>query len=366
MTVYKYLLKSFSRNKLIFVIWFGIFALITISIAGFPSDRKQEFKAVQVKIAISEEAYDQNILSLKDTMQEKIKFVELKNDEISARELVFFGGADLAIIRDEESGKLQGYANPTNQKSYIAKSKFNSFLNFVDITGGGEDGVRLAGEISSLDLTPKLFEKASKHGEYALWFNGAFRFLGYPLMAVIMSIIGTGILSFSNKENADRVAISSISLFRLKLWSFFAELVCTFVIFVLSLGILFLIGRSLQFEYTAHILNAGALAMSSLGFIFLLTHINKSKYFIGSASSLIPLCLSFTSGVFVSADFLPELATSIGKLFPLYYYTNANALAIDGFSPEFFRYLGIQAGFAVGYFLLALLIDRLKLLKVHA
>lgn len=360
MTVYKYLWKSFLRNKLIFVLWLGIFALITLGTAGFPEKEHAAPKKQLLKIALSEELTSPAILEFQDAFKEEVSFTKLSNDEISAREAVFLDGVDLAVIKDDKSGDFLTFSNPVNEKGFLARTSLNSFLNFLEITwDAGEES--LAKRISELKIDSVLLKREAKHNALETWYYFVFRFLGYPLMAVVMSIIGNGILSFHSEEITERSKIASLSRFQIKWQSFLAELTCTLFILALSVGIVLAMGGiDSVVPYAAYILNTLSLSLASLGMIFMLTHFSTNKYFIGPAASFIPLSLSFLSGLFVPAEFLPSLALNISKFFPLYYYVKANELARDGISVAYFQFLAVEIAFTLFFFFLAVLKDRIS------
>lgn len=350
------------RYKKLFVIWIAMFAIITYITAGFPSTHiKKDIDKPTLTIAISKELDDEKMLAFQNAFKDEIKFIPIDNSEYQAKEAVFLNGVDLALIKDKKNAKTLVYSNPADIDTYKAKETLKSFMNIINLTETKKaNGIEIASELAKISLKPQRIKTDNMPNYTQRWYSFAFRFLAYLLMSVIMSIIGLGIISFQTKENQDRIKISAMPMLKLKLSSFFAQFIATIIIISLAIFILFLMGGKSDIKYLAYFSNIFALGMSSLGLIFLLSHINHNKDFI-SAVGNIPLFLAFISGVFVDVSLLPDLALNIARFFPPFYYIKGNELAQHGFSKELFFYIGIQLLFATCYFLLAVFIDKLKM-----
>ncbi len=362
MTVYKYYLKTFIRNKRYFFIWIGIFAIITFIIAGFPVNEKKELDNKSFKIAVSDSIKDKDVVNLENLLKNESEFIKIDNSENSAREEIFLHGTNIAIIEDDND-KLIAFYNQADINSYIVMEKINSLLNFVEITKdvpGSKNDIDLASKISKLRIKTRLIKDEKEADYISIWYYFTFRFLAYPLMAVIMATIGVGIISLENEKNQKRRMISSISIFKYKSYSFLAQILSTIIILLLAFLIVFAMGGYSDINYLAYLSNIFAFSMSSLGFIFLLININNNKYFVTSVANILPLCLSFISGVFVPSEFLPSFAVNLSRFFPMFYYIKSNKLASNGFSNEFWTYFGIQILFAIVLFLSGISIEKIK------
>ncbi len=366
MTVFKYYLKSFSKMKFTFILWIGFFVILLLFNGGVPTNKNSEFKRNNIEIAVSKTIINDKALALSKAFADNITINSIKNDEFSAKESVFLEGVSLAIIKDEQSGKIFCYKNPKSSYSYILTSKLKTYLDFLELSEkDGKTNPKLAGDIAKITITPTMINSTTENGYKEKWYNFTFRFLAYALMAVIMSIIGVSIISFKKDDINNRIKIASTSISNISLQTILAQLIGVFIITGLILTIIFAIGQSANINYSAYILNTSALSLSSLGLISLFASINTHKKFINSISSTLPLILAFISGVFVPIELLPKIATTISRFFPVFYYEKAVELATKGFSKEFLIYIAIQIMFGICFFLAGIVINRYKKAYYH-
>ncbi len=362
MTVYKYFLVSFVRNKKIFILWFAIFAIMTFLMGGTsPQDIQRDFIKAKINIAISKNIDENTVNNIKEAVDVN-QVIYIENSKQKAKEAVFLSRVDFALIENTDNKKLIAFLNPTSPSAYIAKSRLNSYFNFLEICKN-EDNIAL--KISKINIKPNVIKERKKENFSKAWYHFTFKFLAYPLMAVVMSIIGLSIIAFENEKNVRRTKVSSKSNFKINFEAFLAQIIGTIVILIVVILIILamaylVFGGDSQIEYLAYLSNIFALSLSSLALIFLLCNINNNKTFISSIGSVLPLCLSFISGIFVDIEFLPSIATSIARFFPMFYYVKGNALAKNGFSSELCVYISIQILFALCFFLASVFVDRLK------
>ncbi len=359
MTVYKYYLKSFAKMKMTFIIWIGMFTIITIAMGGIPDEKEKPFDKITYHVAMSDSVL-QDELALSSAFRSSTDIININDNEFEAKEAVFLDDVSLALIKDD-NGKINCYSNPANQTAFIAKSDTQNYLEFLSATAkDGNYQPELAKQITHISIKPHLLEKKQKRGYREIWYEFTFRFLSYPLMAVIMSIIGMSIISFRKPLTDARSSISSKKLLSINAQTFLAQIIGMLIIVSLVLGIITAIGGIANIDYVAYLSNILAFSLSSISMIFLLASINMHKNFIGSVGNILPLCLGFISGVSVPSEFLPKFAVILSKFFPMYYYIKGNELAADGFSKELGLYIVIQLLFAVCLFLAGVFVSKLK------
>ncbi len=361
MTVYKYYLKTFLKMKLLFVLWMGIFVMITLFAAGLPQNEKVSFTETQYDISLSSSVEKQMAESIKKAFEGSAIFRQIENDELSAKEGVFMDGDNIAFYKDDKTGKLSAYTNKLNIKSFMATARLNSFLNYLDIVSkDGENNLALAKKIADSKIEVKTLKEEVLKEYIDYWYNNVFRIISYPLMSMVMSIIGLSLLYLKDKRVELRMNISSKKILAISTEEFLAQIVGAFIITILSFIIMVLIGKGFKSTYGYYLLNMFAIALSALGFISMVYNINSNKKFINSVSNTFTLILTFISGVFVPNQFLPAIATNIAAFFPMHYYVKANKLALNGFSKDYMVYIVIQLLFATCYFLAGVFIKKLK------
>ncbi len=364
MIVYKYFLKSFLKMKYSFLLWMGIFVMITLAVAGLPENEKEEFANVIYNISVPQSVNSELVTSIKEAFDDKAVFAEIPNDELSAKESIFADGADIAFYQDKTTGALSAYTNELDMKSHMAAAKLDSYLSYLEITKkNGVYDYETARKIADAEIEVHTVKEKKEKPYVYYWYNNTFRFIVYPLMSMVMSIIGMAIIQFKDKSVEARIGLSSTKLLTLSIAEFSAQIVATVVITILSFVIMVGIGRNFDLVYLYYFLNMLVFALSSLGLIFLIYNINSHEKFIASVSNTFSLVLAFISGVFVPSAFLPEIANNIAMFFPMHYYIKANTLAIEGWSGDFGLYLSIQMLFAICFFLAGVFIKKIKVGK---
>ncbi len=367
MTVCKYYLRVFFRNKLQLIIWLGIFAIISFfSLSKLSEKDIKQFEETRTSVAVSDIKNEDN-LALLSYLDEIADIKRIDSDEVKAREMVYLGGVDIAFIEHEDSGRLVAYSSPANAGAYILLSKARNFFNFNEIitgTSSREDGAKLAKEVALSKTVPEMFESEKKHNytNAQWWHKYEFRFMVYPLMIVIMSALGLTGLQFKKDKFVLRQNVSAKSASAFGLEYVFANILSVGIILAcIAIMLVLMVGYRADVNYLPYIINVIAISISSVGLIFLLLEINANKDFIMPIATMLPMMFSFISGVFISAELLPKIAVDISRFFPIYYYVKACELAMDGMSLEFFYYVLVELLFGLVFFLVGIAVRVMKM-----
>lgn len=196
-----------------------------------------------------------------------------------------------------------------------------------------------------------------------------FAFMPYPLLAILIGILGIVLLVFNGEDLKKRTICSSLSLKKRNFLLSMASLIVSFAVLLILLVIpLFLYGTEMLSNplYKYLVLNSFAFLIVAMSIGFLAGIISKKEEHISIYSTSISLILNFLGGVFVPLSLMPEKVISLSKFLPTYWYTQAiegiaNNRVLEGKILENVLFsIGIQFIFALVIFGVALVISRKK------
>ncbi len=364
MIVYKYYLKTLYRMRRFLLLWMAIFVFFVA--ANVMGVKEEKYNEISLDVAMSKGS-SQEYESLREYFLENANFMEIEASVDRAKELIYLGAVDIALI-ENEGGQIEYFTNPSSNKGRIASRKAKDYLKFLNITAvNGELDKELSTKISKEKVAVRMYKKDDKmdHTLKAILYNRSFSFLSYPLILTIMSMLGTAIIVFRNKEAMSRISLSAIKHSRYHLEMFLANLLAMIVIVCFGYLIAFVFFRyERDVPYLIYFVNIVSFAFSGLGLMYLLVNISPNKYFVSGSANILALIFAFFSGAFVPINFLPQLIRSIARFFPMFYYIKANSLAINGYSSDIGFYILIQLLFGIAFYLLGVFISRLKKEKV--
>jgi len=114
------------------------------------------------------------------------------------------------------------------------------------------------------------------------------------------------------------------------------------------------------------ILNSLVFAVVCVSLAFLIGQVVKKSIVLQAVAQILGLGMSFISGVFVPQEWLADSVLAIARFTPTYWYIRSNTMldavssAIDVDMGSFLQSTGIQFGFAIALFAVALALGREK------
>ena len=115
-----------------------------------------------------------------------------------------------------------------------------------------------------------------------------------------------------------------------------------------------------------YVVNSLVFALSASGLSFLIGNLVNGRETINAVANILVLSSSFISGVFVPQALLGENVLRIASFMPAYWYVKANnkiseLMVFDWQNlSEIFTYALIQLGFALAFFIIALVVGKRK------
>lgn len=207
----------------------------------------------------------------------------------------------------------------------------------------------------SVDMTTKL--DTDSLGRVSNFYN----FANYSLLAGCVYIICLILSTFREENIKRRTVVSSMNYRKFNIQLLISNGVFAIVLWALyvALSVIF-IG---DIMFTAHgivyIANMFIFTMTALAMAFLIGNIVSNKNALNGIVNVVALGSSFLCGAFVPREWLPDVVSAIGHIFPSYYYIATNDLLksmeeinVTTLKPVFIN-MGIMAGFLVLFVVMA-------------
>ena len=372
MTVYKYFLKSASKQRWIILGYAVIFLMLSIISRPDENDSKSLFVEKELDIAIVDMSKGELSNSLISYLgRDNILFTDEQDIE-KLRELVFLEVLEAVVIIPEsfeddvinKRESIELIRDERRMESIQVTNEINKFLAF-------SNAKYKDGKFDLVNVNSALEEKANvqvleldnykRNNGVNVWFKLYFNFTGYIIIAIYVSVIGLVMLEFNDKDLEDRMKVSSK-----KFLKFNAEIYLGQVTLALLITSIFILGAVVvkgaaiaEVQFSKYVLNTLVFSFSILGFTFLINNVSRSSFIINAISTLASLGTALISGVMVSQEFLGESVLNIAKFFPTYYFVKANETNISSFM-DIRHEIMMQVLFGISFFLMGLYFSKMK------
>lgn len=369
-------LKILNKSKIAIIVYIVIFTILTLVMINSNKGVQDRFKNVKINIAYIDNDNTEFSNNLKDYISD---YAEIKNIEKSNLDDAFFYRDIEMIIEipkgftssflDGNNPKIETKIIPESAKSVTLQRAIDKYLNLTR--------VYLENDISTNDLHEVVKTVLSKEAKVnisakvkddytSLQFY--YNYLAYILMALLITVIGSIMISFKPIEIKRRNGLGSISNNKMNM----ILLLCNFI-FGIVLLILFIIISYIL--YPDIMIKTNGLLFMLNSFIFLLTVISlayllvvlfKSGNIIGALATVFSLGSSFLTGIFIPQFLLDDVIIKISKILPSYWYVKANdnistliKYNSTALKPVYTSFL-MQIIFTIIFIVLALFISKYK------
>lgn len=369
-------LKLLNKNKIAIIVYIVIFTILTLVMINSNKGVQDRFKNVKINIAYIDNDNTEFSNNLKDYISD---YAEIKNIEKSNLDDAFFYRDIEMIIEipkgftssffDGNNPKIETKIIPESAKSVTLQRAIDKYLNLTR--------VYLENDISTNDLHEVVKTVLSKEAKVnisakvkddytSLQFY--YNYLAYVLMALLITVIGSIMISIKPIEIKRRNGLGSISNNKMNM----ILLLCNFI-FGIVLLILFIIISYIL--YPDIMIKTNGLLFMLNSFIFLLTVISlayllvvlfKSGNIIGALATVFSLGSSFLTGIFIPQFLLDDVIIKISKILPSYWYVKANdnistliKYNSTALKPVYTSFL-MQIIFTIIFIVLALFISKYK------
>lgn len=381
MQVFKLCMKIFKKNLPVMMIYFGVFIMVSIIMMANSRPAEQAgFIQSKTSMVIFANESSPLIDGMKEVLSDIAVFVEMEDDENMIQDSLYFRRISYVLripdgfTEDFLAGKepkLSKTSVPESTSKIYIDMRLEQYLNTANLyvsTMPGIDAETLnTYTLSDLDYeTPVAMVKEDQsfgdEGMMQYYFN----YLAYTFMFVVIMGISTIMLVFNDLNIKRRNSCAPISPGNVTLQFYLATMLFSLIswIVLVSLSLIFSRNELAGSNTGGFILNSFVFAMSTSSIAFLIGNLVKGREAISAIANVFTLGSCFISGVFVPQAILSESVLKMASFLPTFWYVRGNAqIAI---SADFTRTLMIQMGFAVAFFVLAIVVGKKKRMAVES
>lgn len=386
---FKTFYKIIIQKKTFMIIYLSVFIGLSILFCTMGTDSgKNTFEKEQYKIAVFD--YDETASSkaFVKYLSSIHKIVEVEDDVNVCKDKLFSRTVECVIYITEgyeesmQEGSLDGVLEymsiPDSIYASTIISQADQYIRLlhVQLAGGSTLKDALTQVETSMEETVNIqfLDKDATSGYTAV--NGsaefsktyyAFLYQPYVILSISISVIGMTLLVFRNPKMAARIRCSSLKFSRqnadILLAAMGAEGVLALIFIILAL----LIGARFLTSYHAIFYSLNVLLFSafSLSVTFCISMIGVRAEVLNMIGTVSGLGLSFLGGIFVPMELFGDSLLKFVQLIPTYWYVNALRLleheaVLENSMSELLLSLGMQAGFAVAFVAIGLVIGKVK------
>lgn len=386
MQIFQAFFKTLKKRSVSVIIYFTIFLALSVMMSGNGKQQTEAaYKDTKMKVAVMDR--DNTLLSrsLYDYMKDTQKIVQIKDDEKTIPDELFYGNVDYVLIIKKgfeegiKAGKYEDIVEnvkvPKSISGKLLDSKIDQYLSelstYMAAGFSAEEAVENTQKTSEITADVKLYkvQGASEEKSRAYYY---YLYIPYVLIGMLISGVGSILLIFRKKDLNWRIKCSSVSELRknsvLLLACGLFSFVC-WAIFVLLSLVLYrtdvLTGKGVLF-----ILNSLVFLLVAMSLVYMVSFLVKTLNAISMASNVISLGLSFLGGIFVPLEYMSKSVVRFSKVLPTYWYVINNE-AIDSFvnttkqQGMILRNFGIELLFAALFFVIALYLSKSRRIAQH-
>ncbi|MCM1371268.1 MAG: ABC transporter permease [Clostridium sp.] len=338
MTVFKTFWNIVNKYKFTIIIYTScliVFAAINMQSSDTQIDFTDSLPSVYIVNNDTDNKVTNNLVKY---IEENSDIVDLKNDEKSINDAIFYRDAHYVIYIPKNYGSdIMNGLNPTidikssgTYQSSLAEMLLTRYIKIQNIYKSKIDNEEeLINSINNNIIKTANIEIASKldinkTSNMAFFFN----FASYSNMAIIIFIICLVLASFKEINISKRIIISSMDYKKhnrnLLISSFTFGIIIWILLFILS--IIFLGTEVFTPHGIIYLINLFIFTFCSLTLAILISTIVKNKNAVNGIVNVVALGSAFLCGAFVPAEFIPESVLNIAHILPMYWYINSNDL----------------------------------------
>ncbi|OPL07341.1 MAG: hypothetical protein AVO33_05965 [delta proteobacterium ML8_F1] len=373
-------MKIFKKNLPVMTIYFGVFIIISIIMMTNSRPAEQAgFIQSKVSIVVFSNESSPLVDGMKEVLSDVAVFVEMEEDETLIQDSLYFRRIAYVLrvpdgfTEDFLSGKEPKLAKtsvPGSTNGIYIDMRLEQYLNTANLYVRGIPGIDAetlnAYTLEDLDYeTPVEMQRADQRFGVEGMMQYYFNYLAYTLMYVVIMGISTIMLVFNDLNIKRRSSCAPISPGKVTLQFYLATLLFSLISwFVLvSLSLVFSRNELAGSNTPGFIINSFVFASSTTSIGFLIGNLVRGREAISAVANVFTLGSCFISGVFVPQAILSDSVLKMASLFPTFWYVSGNSqIAV---SADFTESLIIQIGFAVAFFVLALVVGKKKRMAIE-
>lgn len=376
MIVSKLYWRLLKKNGFVFILYLGIFLMITILTAQSLRNNNTQYEDVKVKVALYDEDQTTFTDNIKDYLKDYVVFKDIDRNRVD--DAFFYREVEVVVIIPE--GFTTNFFNsdvaninikvlPESTKAFTFEQVINKYLNLVRVYQDNdlinEDYHTEIKEILAKEVMITLPE--SNLENYIL-VHFYYNYVAYIAFALITTLMGTIMATFKSLDIKRRNNIGSISNRKMNL----VLLVCNTLLGLGVLGILIALSiilyKDLIFNLNTFylIINSLIYTVTIIALTYFIIALFDSRQIIGAIANVLSLGSAFITGVFIPQEFLNKGILYFAQIFPSFWFIKANDYLADLthfdlaiLKPAFQAFL-VQIIMAIVFIGLSLIISKRK------
>lgn len=303
------------------------------------SDNSVNFVASKPDILIINQDSDEKITkNLLEYMKKNSNIVNIKNDEQSINDALFYRDVNYIIYVPKNYGKdfLDG-KNPKIQikstgdyQSSLADMLLNRYINvantYLKQIQSEDDLINKINETlekqTYVEITSKL--DTDHLSKVAFFYN----FSSYSILAGCVYVICLILSTFNIEKIKKRTIISSMNYKEHNLKLFLANCLFAFSLWIIYVLLSFVLIGNIMFTIHGiiYIINSFIFTICAVAIAFFIGNLVTNKNTINGIVNVVALGSSFLCGAFVPMEWLPNTVLKIAHILPSYYYIKNNEI----------------------------------------
>lgn len=379
MIVFKNYFKVLLRYRWIILLYSGICIGVSILNTNFGGTTTQSFIASKPDVAIiCNDEETELVKGFKEYIEKNSQVKQVENNEEKIQDALYYREVNYVLIIPENY--TNNFINGNNPKIEIRKTEdsyatymemlINRYLKMADIYN--KTGMSQTQIIEAINTDIKNETNIMLDNNYnevlsqkpLLYYN----FSNYSFLAISIFLISTVMSVFNSEMIKKKNKICKMPYKKISSQLLLGNIIFILILWAVYVGISFIMYGKAMATQTGlmYILNSFIFIITAATIGFLVSSILKNKNAISGIVNVVALGLSFISGCFVPQEWLNETVLSIAKIFPSYWYINANnkianltGNTFDELKP-IYQNMGIILGFAILYVILIFAINKIK------
>lgn len=372
-------LKKYSSMIITYTIIFVAFAVFATNANS--TNTTDSFTSTKTNVAIINRDQETVLIkSFENYLGDNAKIKELKDDEESLRDALFYREVDYILIipknftedfMTSKNPKIDTMNIPDSYGMKYTEMLLNKFLNIANVyVASGMDQTEIAENIK-IDLKESANIVLSENADMdtSVTINYFFNFFNYTFLMICVYVVGMVINSYKKTNIKRRNLVSSFSYKKVNTQLFLGSFCLTLAVWLIYIIIsLILYPDSMLTNYgLLLIINSFVFSITVLAIGFFIGNVVKSREATDGIANVLSLGSSFICGAFVPQEFLGTTVLSIAKFLPSYWFIKNNndivaltSYNVSSLQPILINML-IVVTFGIALFIANNVVSRLRL-----
>ncbi|MBP5674861.1 ABC transporter permease [Candidatus Saccharibacteria bacterium] len=371
MTTFKTFLKIVQKNLWLIIMYTVMLVLFT-AVNSSAGKGQMDFSATKPDIVV----YNRDDSNLSETFVEYIKqnaeVKEVSEEGDALNDALYYSDIDYVVYIEKGFGeKIAKGEDP--EVEVKSNGSYDSYLSgvitsrFVKVAKSfapsPEAGIALRTKTlleneTKVELNTTLDTKGLSSAEFF------YNFMNYSILAGLVFAISYATIGFRRRMVKKRLNVSSTGYKKINR----ELLVCNAILATIMLSIytilgIIVLGPNLVFSTNGllMVLNSVVLMIFAVSFAFMLTNLVEKNNALLAIINIVSIGSSFMCGVFVPAEWMPDIVNAIAHIFPSFYYVDNNRIfsTLEKFDGEHLTPVFINFGIMIAFTVITIIVNNI-------